>query len=483
MDCGDEEDCDFDNDFIRRPKFYHSTPRLSSILKDNHRCKLSLTASSCENISPVDRAPVEYYNPFTPDGKVIATKANAQKKFKRLCISQPPPVSLDSTNSDCSKSDCDSTDIPRRPRLKEMNVSRLHEEFIVLEEIGKGVHGCVFKCLNRMNGCIYAIKKTLHPIKTDFQEKIVRNEIYAHGILIHPNVVCNFSSWIEEDFGFIQNEYCDLGNLEEYIKGNKLSENLLRSLLLQMAQALAYIHSKGLAHMDIKPANIFLKSVSCVNDDSGVGERSDDITFKLGDFGHVTSLDEDSDIEEGDCRYIPRELLDRNPTHLDRSDIYSLGLTVYEAAGGGPLPKNGEEWQEIRNGKLKTLGHLSREFNNIIKTMINPRPQNRPSALELVKMLKLSQSLSSHADDDLQYYYQHHYHNNSRLEHRVEADGYFIRELFKSHRQLHSHLYSGVDSSGYYSRELSPSNGGKRSGATESRLVGKKAKRSNSTMF
>lgn len=47
--------------------------------------------------------------------------------------------------------------------------------------------------------------------------------------------------------------------------------------------------------------------------------------------------------------------------------LFIKGLTLYEAAGGGPLPKNGEEWHNIREGKIEHFPHLSNEFNNLIK--------------------------------------------------------------------------------------------------------------------
>lgn len=47
--------------------------------------------------------------------------------------------------------------------------------------------------------------------------------------------------------------------------------------------------------------------------------------------------------------------------------FFDVGLTIYEAGGGGPLPKNGEEWHNIREGKLKELQHHSRDFNDLIK--------------------------------------------------------------------------------------------------------------------
>jgi wee1-like protein kinase len=44
-----------------------------------------------------------------------------------------------------------------------------------------------------------------------------------------------------------------------------------------------------------------------------------------------------------------------------------VGLTIYETGGGGPLPKNGEEWHNIREGKLKDLQLYSQDFNDLIK--------------------------------------------------------------------------------------------------------------------
>lgn len=58
-----------------------------------------------------------------------------------------------------------------------------------------------------------------------------------------------------------------------------------------------------------------------------------------------------------------RELLSQCVTAV----FCAVGLTMYEAGGGGPLPKNGEEWHNIREGKLKELQHHSRDFNDLIK--------------------------------------------------------------------------------------------------------------------
>lgn len=88
--------------------------------------------------------------------------------------------------------------------------------------------------------------------------------------------------------------------------------------------------------------------------------------YKIGDLGHVTSV-RNPQVEDGDCRYLSMEALNLDCTHLFKADMFSLGMTLFEAAGGGPLPKNGDEWQKLRHGEVPDLKRLSRDFNDLIK--------------------------------------------------------------------------------------------------------------------
>jgi serine/threonine protein kinase len=107
-----------------------------------------------------------------------------------------------------------------------------------------------------------------------------------------------------------------------------------------------------MVHLDIKPANIFVKRQP----------SSDHITYKLGDLGLVTLADTCGDVVEGDCRYLSKEVLHDDFRNLKQCDIFSLGATVYELClqPGRPegLPPNGDEWHEIRSGVLRGLDAL-----------------------------------------------------------------------------------------------------------------------------
>ncbi|KAH9369336.1 hypothetical protein HPB48_018343 [Haemaphysalis longicornis] len=235
--------------------------------------------------------------------------------------------------------------------------SRYESEFVELEEVGNGEFGSVFKCLHRLDGCVYAIKKSRKPMRGTQDEKQALNEVYAHAVLgQHPHVVRYYSAWAEDDHMIIQNEFCNEGSLADAIQrnekeGKKFSEMELRRILLHVAEGLRYIHSQNLVHMDIKP----------------------------GDLGHVTST-KNPQVEEGDCRYLSKEVLREDYSNLPKADIFALGLTVFEAGGGGPLPKNGDDWLAIRKGQLPSLNHCSVEFNQLLTKL----PEKRPSASSLL---------------------------------------------------------------------------------------------------
>ena len=183
-----------------------------------------------------------------------------------------------------------------------------------------------------------------------------------------------------------------------------LSEEELHRLLLHIGKGLKYIHSRQLVHLDIKPANIFLSVdpemeplPSTVSADSGAGSgdasnsvlAASHIRYKIGDLGHMTPIQWGSCPTEGDCRYMAPEFLqmELNTNHLPKADLYSTGMTVYEAATLVPLPRNSEDdpiYEKLKLGILPPLPKYSKSFYKLLRTLVNKDPVKRITAAKLV---------------------------------------------------------------------------------------------------
>ncbi|NXG23515.1 WEE2 kinase, partial [Grallaria varia] len=282
--------------------------------------------------------------------------------------------------------------------LKESNmVSRYKKEFLELEKIGVGEFGSVFKCIKRLDGCVYAIKRSKRPLAGSSDEQLALREVYAHAVLgHHPHVVRYYSAWAEDDHMIIQNEHCNGGSLQDVLLenaklGQYFPEAELKEILLQVSMGLKYIHNSGLVHLDIKPSNIFICHKLAVAGPAGQEESdsedefSSGAVYKIGDLGHVTSIT-NPQVEEGDRRFLANEILQEQYCNLPKADIFALALTVALAAGAAPLPHNGAMWHHIRKGNIPPIPqNLPHCFLELLTLMIHPDPVERPSATALTK--------------------------------------------------------------------------------------------------
>ena len=314
--------------------------------------------------------------------------------------------------------------------VSDLSISRYTKEFLHKRELASGAYGRVELAQHRLDNKFYAIKVNKEKVKPkSSDEKKLLKEVSAHAKLnSSKHVVRYFNSWVEEGHVYIQNEFCNGGSFTEMINkrrksGEHFSEDELKTVFTHSLKGLKYIHKNKMAHMDIKPDNILVRldlSSPCtcertnVSNDSGA--ESDDpcslmtkmdlkesqaceeiqTTFKIADFGHTRYVKDNNEITDGDCRYMAPELLysmSPDTSAVQKADIFSLGCSLYEAASLRTLPKNSEDeegslYLEIRKGKLPYLENYSKKFNDILGSMITEEPQDRPTALKLLKQIR-----------------------------------------------------------------------------------------------
>ncbi|KAK3875803.1 hypothetical protein Pcinc_019337 [Petrolisthes cinctipes] len=167
----------------------------------------------------------------------------------------------------------------------------------------------------------------------------------------------------------IHMEYCSGGDLatriqDQKTKGVPFEEKQVHGWVLRLCLALKYIHGRKILHRDVKPHNIFLT-------DSG--------TIKLGDFGLVRVLNEDSLMAStslGTPAYMSPEVLQGVPYDA-KADMWSLGCCLYEFVA----LERGFPYTEVI-----VPGNFSQEYENLVKSLLNRVASRRPDAREILML-------------------------------------------------------------------------------------------------
>jgi serine/threonine-protein kinase len=211
--------------------------------------------------------------------------------------------------------------------------SLLLGQYRILDELGKGGFGLVFKAVHTMMDRVVALKVINPELVQDEQARQwFRREVLASTKLHHPNIVMAFDANEVDGNLFLVMEYVDGPNLDALVKAQgPLPVPLACEVIRQAALALQHAHEKGMVHRDIKPANLLI-----AHQDDPAGPAN--LLVKVTDFGlarlHRTATagtlmprNEKSFIGTPD--YVsPEQARDLHAVDI-RSDLYSLGCTLY----------------------------------------------------------------------------------------------------------------------------------------------------------
>ncbi|MDR1132009.1 MAG: Stk1 family PASTA domain-containing Ser/Thr kinase [Oscillospiraceae bacterium] len=226
----------------------------------------------------------------------------------------------------------------------------LDNRYEMLEVIGSGGMAVVYKALcHRLNRYV-AVKvlKDEFAGNSEFREHF-KAESQAVAMLSHPNIVSVYDYSRDSNCQYIVMELLEGITLKQYMqKKGALSWKEALHFATQISQALSHAHSKGIVHRDIKPQNIMV-----VKDGS----------IKVADFGIAHLQSENSKTPEtmGSIHYISPEQVHGDPVDA-RSDIYSLGVVMYEMLTGR-LPYEGDTVETIAVQHISQMLTLPGDIN------------------------------------------------------------------------------------------------------------------------
>ena len=248
----------------------------------------------------------------------------------------------------------------------------------LLERIGAGGMGTVFRALQESLNREVAVK-ILSPVwnADDRHREAFENESRVIAALHHTNIVEVFGAGQEGDYRYyvmslVQGQGVNAACIRKAFPGQPFEQAVAR-VGLQAAQALAYAHSCGVLHRDVKPGNLLL-------DADGV--------LRVGDFGLATVLNNGesaplvTQTHDGTLRYMPPERLMKGENSY-AGDQYSLGVTLYELLSNRPAFRESEPGKLIHricNEPLKSLRGEG-ELGAIINKSISFDPADRYASM------------------------------------------------------------------------------------------------------
>jgi tetratricopeptide (TPR) repeat protein len=261
--------------------------------------------------------------------------------------------------------------------------SQQQGRYRIVGNLGRGGMGIVYKAEDTVLDRVVALKVLPEALKENPQAlKNFLREAKSAAQLNHPNIVTVFDAGEQDDAYYIAMEYVDGNTLKEIVKHRgRISAGGIVHVLAQMCEGLAYAHEKKIVHRDVKTANTMWTR---------------DRKAKIMDFGLARVIEEvrnHTTVVSGTPYYMsPEQTLGKNVDH--RTDVYSLGVTIFELATGTlPFREGNLPYHHVHTAPpdpLELNPELPPLLGRIISRCLQKDPTDRyQSTREILAELKI----------------------------------------------------------------------------------------------
>lgn len=283
----------------------------------------------------------------------------------------------------------------RLPEAAESWKGRMVSHYRILQELGRGGMGVVYKAQDTKLGRLVALKFLPKELTKDPQAmERFRREARAASTLDHPNICTIYEIDEAEGQPFMAMQFLEGHTLKEHLAGRALQTDELREIAIQIAEALQAAHANGIIHRDIKPTNIFLTQHGRLKVlDFGLAKlvplrRAAAVVGTPAQAAAVVTDDLTSPgVALGTLAYMSPEQL-RGESVDERGDIFSLGVLLYESLTGR-LPFRGETSVDIQYAILhqapaplrSLVPEISSGWEQLVERCMAKAPEQRYSSL------------------------------------------------------------------------------------------------------